>query len=219
DAEIFGLDNDFDLVIDLRIYRDRCERSMPPFVRIERRNANEAMHSGLGTEITIRVFADHAESHRLDTRFFSILIIKHLSLEAILLGPSQIHAHEHFSPVLGFGPSCSWVNVYNSVEAVVLTGKQYLRFEVINEGFRLLQMRSELVEHRLAFTRKLHQSLHIIDALRYLPVNVEILFEARALLKDFAGAILIGPEVRFGNLLLQFIELLLLGPCVKETSG
>jgi hypothetical protein len=38
-------------------------------------------------------------------------------------------------------------------------------------------------------------------------------------LKDFAGAILVGPEVGFGNLFLEFIELLLLAPCVKETSG
>jgi hypothetical protein len=45
------------------------------------------------------------------------------------------------------------------------------------------------------------------------------LFEAGALLQEFTGAILIGPEVGFGNLLLQFIELPLLGVRVKETSG
>jgi hypothetical protein len=39
------------------------------------------------------------------------------------------------------------------------------------------------------------------------------------LLKDFAGAILIGPEVGLSDLLLQFIELLLFGAGVKETSG
>jgi hypothetical protein len=37
-------------------------------------------------------------------------------------------------------------------------------------------------------------------------------------LKDLAGAILVGPEVRICNLLLQIIELALLGPSVKETS-
>jgi len=45
------------------------------------------------------------------------------------------------------------------------------------------------------------------------------LFEARALLQDFAGAILIGPEVGFGNLFLQLIELTLLALRVKETSA
>jgi hypothetical protein len=38
-------------------------------------------------------------------------------------------------------------------------------------------------------------------------------------LKDFAGAILIGPEVGIGDLLLQFVEALLFGAGVKDTSG
>jgi hypothetical protein len=38
-------------------------------------------------------------------------------------------------------------------------------------------------------------------------------------LKDFAGSILIGPEVGIGDLLLQFVEALLLTGRVKDTSG
>ncbi len=53
----------------------------------------------------------------------------------------------------------------------------------------------------------------------YLTIEVEGFFEAGALLKEFAGAILVGPEIGFGDLLLQFIELLLLRPGVKETSA
>ena len=53
----------------------------------------------------------------------------------------------------------------------------------------------------------------------YLTIALEAFFKSGALLKDFAGAILIGPEVGFGNLLLQFIELALLRAGVKETSG
>jgi hypothetical protein len=53
----------------------------------------------------------------------------------------------------------------------------------------------------------------------YLAVECDSLFEAGALLKNLAGAILIGPEVGFGNLLLQLVELLLFRPRVKETSA
>jgi hypothetical protein len=53
----------------------------------------------------------------------------------------------------------------------------------------------------------------------YLPIDFESFFEAGSLLKDLAGAILIGPEVRLSDLLLQFIELQLPGAGVKETSG
>jgi len=55
--------------------------------------------------------------------------------------------------------------------------------------------------------------------LSYLAIAFESLFEAGSLLKDFAGTFLIGPEVRLSDLLLQFIELLLFGAGVKETSG
>jgi hypothetical protein len=55
--------------------------------------------------------------------------------------------------------------------------------------------------------------------LYYLAVEFERLFEAGALLKNFAGAILVGPEVRLCNLLLQIVELLLFRACVKETSA
>jgi len=54
--------------------------------------------------------------------------------------------------------------------------------------------------------------------LGYLAIDFEAFFKAGTLLKDFAGAILIGPEVGFRNLLLQLIELVSLGAGVKETS-
>jgi hypothetical protein len=77
----------------------------------------------------------------------------------------------------------------------------------------------EILENRFAFSGKLHESLHVVDALFYLTIEFETFFEAGSLLIDLAGAILIGPKVRFCNLLLQFIELALLGPGVKETSA
>jgi hypothetical protein len=55
--------------------------------------------------------------------------------------------------------------------------------------------------------------------LDYLTIGFQTLFEAGTLLQEFTGAILVGPEVGFGNLLLQLIELPLLGVRVKETSG
>ena len=50
-------------------------------------------------------------------------------------------------------------------------------------------------------------------------VEISPFFQTGALLKNFAGAFLVGPEVRFGYLVLQFIELALFRTGVKETSG
>ena len=111
------------------------------------------------------------------------------------------------------------MNVDDRVEAVVLTREQNFRFEMINERLGIFYLRGELVEHRFTFTRKLHERLHVVQALRYLTIEIEAFFETGALLKDLAGAILVGPEAWICNLLLQVIELALFGAGVKETSG
>ena len=50
-------------------------------------------------------------------------------------------------------------------------------------------------------------------------IEFETFFEAGALLKDFTGAVLIGPEIGFRDLLQQFVELMLFQTGVKETSA
>jgi hypothetical protein len=51
--------------------------------------------------------------------------------------------------------------------------------------------------------------LHIVKLPGYLPIELEALFEAGALLQDFAGAFLIGPKVWLRDLFLQLVKLLL----------
>jgi hypothetical protein len=63
-------------------------------------------------------------------------------------------------------------------------------------------LRREILNDRLTFTRKLDQSLHVIELTCYLAIKFEALFEASALLENLAGAFLIGPEVWFRNVLL-----------------
>ncbi len=50
-------------------------------------------------------------------------------------------------------------------------------------------------------------------------VEFESLFEAGALLTDLAGTLLIAPEVRLVDDLLEIIELTLFSRCVKGTSA
>jgi hypothetical protein len=80
-------------------------------------------------------------------------------------------------------------------------------------------LRGQFIDDGLTFARKLHQCLNVVELPRYLTIEFEAFFEAGALLEDFAGTLLIGPEVRLCDLLLQFVKLLLFGCTVKETSG
>jgi len=77
----------------------------------------------------------------------------------------------------------------------------------------------QLIGHWLAFAGKVDECSDVIQPARYLAIEIEAFFEAGALLKDFAGAVLIGPEIGFRDLLLQLVELMLFRARVKETSG
>ena len=100
DAKVLGLDNDFDGFVNLRGNINAGERSVPSLGLIERRNADESVHSDLAGQKTVRIFAVHAERCRFDPSFFAGLIVVQHGLKSLALGPAQIHTHQHLGPVL-----------------------------------------------------------------------------------------------------------------------
>src|SRR5262249_45295377 len=144
--------------------------------------AYEAMDSGFGRHVAVGIFADDIERHGLDSGFFTVLIVEHLRFESVLLGPPQIHAHEHLGPVLRFGPAGTGMDIDDGVQAVLLTGKQNLRFDSIDERFSILQLSPEVVEYRFPLAGKLHERLHIVQSLGYLAIDGQTFFKAGTLL-------------------------------------
>ena len=71
DAQVFQLDIDLDLVVDLRIDEHRSERSVPPRVGIERRDAHQPVHADFGLQQAVGVLAVDFEGDRLDARAFA----------------------------------------------------------------------------------------------------------------------------------------------------
>src|SRR6202044_2437297 len=58
DAQILGLDDDVDAIVDFGDYEDGCEGSVAARLLVERRNAHEAMHAAFTAEHAVGVFAD-----------------------------------------------------------------------------------------------------------------------------------------------------------------
>jgi len=111
------------------------------------------------------------------------------------------------------------MDIDDGVQPVVFARQQDLGLDAIDKGFRLLEVGRKLVGDRLTFAGKVDECSDVVQTPRYLAIEVEVFFEAGALLEDFAGAVLVGPEIRFRDLLLQFVELTLFRARVKETSG
>ena len=103
DAQIVRLDVDFDLVVDLRVDENRGERRVAARVGVERRDAHQAVHADLGLQQAVGVLAVDFESDGLDARAFALQPVGDHGLEAVALRPAQVHAQQHFGPVLAFG--------------------------------------------------------------------------------------------------------------------
>ena len=72
-------------------------------VGIERRNAHQPMHAGLGLEPAIGVLALDQDGRRFDAGLFAFALLEQLPLVAVRLGPARVHAQQHRGPILAFG--------------------------------------------------------------------------------------------------------------------
>ena len=89
---------------------------------VEGRDAHEAMHAAFAGEHTVGVFAFDLDRGGFDAGFFAGGGIEDRGAKTFLFGPAQIHAQEHFGPVLRFGAAGAGLYGDDGVEAVVFTG-------------------------------------------------------------------------------------------------
>ena len=72
----------------------------------------------------------------LDARFFTGSFIEHIRAKSLALRPSEVHAQQNRSPVLGFRAAGAWLDSHDGVEVIVFAGKQRLRFELTEISIR-----------------------------------------------------------------------------------
>src|SRR5579884_3771704 len=105
---------------------------MPTFGLIEGRNTDQSMYADLAAQQSECVLAVHTECRRFDARFFTWLVVVKDGLEALALGPAQIHAHEHLRPVLRLSSARAGMNSHNGVACVVFAREQGFGLEPVN---------------------------------------------------------------------------------------
>ncbi len=88
-------------------------------LRVERRDAHEAVHPRLGAKESERVVAADLEHGALDPCLLALGQIEDLDLESASLGPSRVHAHEHLRPVLRLRPTGAGADLDLRVSEVV----------------------------------------------------------------------------------------------------
>src|SRR6266516_2940754 len=123
DPEVGFTDDDLDVILNLWDHEHRRKGGMPTVVGIERREADEAMHTGFGLGIPVGVFPLDEHGGALDARLFPRQDVENLRLKALALRPAQVHAQEHLDPVLRLGPASAGVNGENGVFLIIRAAK------------------------------------------------------------------------------------------------
>src|ERR1019366_2766555 len=89
DAEILLVDVELDGLVDVWIDEDAGERSMASRLRVERRDAHQAMHAVFRAQVAVSPLAGDAEGNALDTRFVPRLQVEDLALVAAPYAPTH----------------------------------------------------------------------------------------------------------------------------------
>ena len=115
---------------------------MAPCVRVERRDAHQAMHAGFGLGPSMRVVALDEQGAGFEARFVARRLLDDLDLEFVALGPSRIHAKQHARPIAALGPAGAGVNLDISVIGIGFAGQQRLDLTALGfhlQGFQLAE--------------------------------------------------------------------------------
>src|SRR5450756_1447929 len=135
-------------------------------VLVERGDTHQPVHSMLRAQQSVGARSSRYERRALEPRLFAGRRVDDLGLEALALGPLEVHAHEHLNPVLRLYPT--------------LTDGQRDHGVVVGEriGEQQVQLaRSQVIEDRGSF-------------LVQLPFQVRIAARELVELDQVAGALL-----------------------------
>ena len=84
--------------------------------------AYQAMHTGFGAQPAKGVVALYVDGCRLDARHFARRDLDQLRLEAVVLGPAQVHAQQDIGPVLGFSTTGAGLDIEIGAVGIHLAG-------------------------------------------------------------------------------------------------
>ncbi len=110
-------------------------------VRIERRDAHQAMDAALGLEPAIGVGTADPDRRRFEAGLLAAALFEPLDLVAVRFGPARIHAQQHLGPILRLGAAGPGMNLEIAIVAVGLARQQALELAPGRLGAQLFEAR------------------------------------------------------------------------------
>jgi len=188
------------------------------FIRVERRDPHETMNSDLGHQQTVGIEPFDSDRDRFHPSFLTGLVVNQLRAVAMLLRPAEVHAQQHFGPVLRFGSAGARMNCEESVALGVFAAQQGGGFDAAQLVIQPLNLLLDVFRDVLAFAGKFEKSLQILYRALQFSIQLDIIFKLLAALQNRLRLSLIIPKTRIGDLLLDLAQFPAFGFRVKDNS-
>ncbi len=170
------------------------------------------MHALLAAQESVGIVALDTDGHRLDAGFVAGEQVDDLRLEALGFGPAQVHAFEHFGPVLSFGAAGAGMDIDQGIHVVGFAAEEHRHLGLREELFEKVSLLVERFEGVVfAFAHEAQPFLRfLVGALKF-AIASHLGFHAALFLEHRGHLLLIVPGVRRGNDLFDLFESSFLG--------
>src|SRR6056297_3366393 len=179
------------------------------------------MHSRFRLRPAIGVMALDHERRALDAGFFAVGDLDNLDLEAALLGPADIHPHQHLGPVLALGAAGAGMDLDERVVGIRLAGEQRLDLGALRFAFQAAQ-RALTFGDSVGITlgiAEFDQGNGVLEFLFETLDRLDLVFQRSAFAHEFLRGIRIIPEIGILGQGVQFGETALGMIPVKDASS
>ena len=130
----------------------------------------------------------------------AILVVVHLGLEALPLGPAEIHAEKHLGPVLALGAAGAGMHGDDGVERVGFAVEHGAGFELFSECGEGLDVALEIGKNVFAFAGEFEVGFDVAGAAHEFLIVGDHRFEALAVAHDGLAGGGVVPQSRIGEL-------------------
>src|SRR5208283_4096152 len=119
---------------------------MPSFICIKGRYPYKAMNTCFTLQITISVRTNNGKRSPFNSRLIARLQICYYNLKSMAVGPTDIHPHKHFSPILAFCAPGPGMNRNYCIILVQLPRKKNFQLHIVKLLLKFIQLFPEFFE-------------------------------------------------------------------------
>ena len=180
---------------------------MAAIAGVERRFTHQAVHTRFSAQPTKGVVTLNMTRRALDTGYFACRYFDQIRFKAVCFAPTQIHAQQHFGPILCFCAAAARLDIQVGVVHVHFAAEHATEFEVFQCFNQLFDVVLDFRQGVLVvfFHGQFEEVLDIRYALVELVYGANGVFQSTALLAELLGVFWFVPDFCVTQFQLYFL--------------